>query len=860
MSRHPAPEENWGKDNSSLILAEQAKALPEELKKATVDQGSADLEAACMDVTGKSSTDLLQRLTEAERDGRTFLQTYVNPSRERSYKAFRNEHFQGSKYLSPRYKTRSKVFKPKTRSAVRKSQAAAAGALFASADVVSLEAQDNSSPTQRASAALKMELLNYRLDRTNGRDSIPWFLVSMGAHQDATIAGVCVSKQYWKFRERVKTRDEAGKAVDTLIVADRPDSLNIQPENVIIDPNCEWTRPAQTSSYFICRYPMPIHEVMAMMRPTEFANAPKWIPHTEDELLAFAGLAPQDVEAIRNARSGGADAASSKTVGAYRTLWVYENFLQIDGEDYTFWTIGNQKLLSHPKPTHEAYPEFFGERPYVIGLGALETHRPIPMSPAESWQQLQQEANDLTNLRLDQMKQVVTPVTKVRRGRQVDLEQVLRRGQDTVLMLTDMEDVEFDRPPDVPPSAMNESNILNNDFDELAGVFSQGSVATNRSLNETVGGMKMLTGAANSVTEFDLRVWVETWVEPVLWQLVKLEEWYESDQKILSMAGSKAELIEKYGISEITDQLLMQDCTLRVSAGIGAADPMQGLEKFGAATRLAGELLMPFIQQGVVNVKPKADEVINEVYGKAGYKGAFERFFEAFEPPQNQGPPPDPVKMAELELKKQLGMAAQALKEKEFQLKAAGQQVSMLDKEAERALKERIERLKSQLRMMEEAQKQHFQAEQAETDRDFQTANTLHQAHREDRGREFDIMDRERDRQFQSGEKDRDRQFQGSEKDKDRQTSRREALSQRAHQSSEADIDRQLSGMEAQAGRQFQGSQADADRQHQRREALDSRAHQAQEADKGRQQQTVLAKMTAQAKAKDAKASTPARK
>ena len=63
---------------------------------------------------------------------------------------------------------------------------------------------------------------------------------------------------------------------------------------------------------------------------------------------------------------------------------------------------------------------------------------------------------------------------------------------------------------------------LNADFDDLAGNFSIGSVQTNRSLGETVGGMKMMTSNANAAGEFDLRIFVETWVEPTLRQIVKL--------------------------------------------------------------------------------------------------------------------------------------------------------------------------------------------------------------------------------------------------------------------------------------------------------------------------------------------------
>lgn len=856
MSRHPAPDENWGRDNSdSLVLTEQSKALPEKVKDGAVDTTAREIDDKVKAAVGKSQGELLDLLTEAERQGSTFLQTYVNPARERSYKAFRNEHFGGSKYLSARYKTRSKLFKPKTRNAVRKAQAAAAGALFASADVVSITAQDNSDPRQRASADLKMELLNYRLDRTGTRDGIPWFLVSMGAHQDALIAGVCCTKQYWKYRERVVRGGDDEQDPEVRISVDRPDCLSIAPENVVLDPNCEWTRPAQTSAYFIVRYPMPIHEVLAMMRPTEGRQDGAWIAYEPEELMGLSGMSPEDVDAIRSARSSGADVdIARRTAGTFRTLWVYENFITIDGEDWTFWSVGNQKLLSTPVPTYEAYPALFGDRPYTLGFGALEAHRPIPMAPVESWQQLQQEANDVTNLRLDQMKQVVTPVTKVKRGRMVDIEQVMRRGQDTVLMVNDLEDVEFDRPPDVPPSAMAEGNVINNDFDELAGTFSQGSVQSNRSLNETVGGMKLLAGGANAVTEFDLRVWVETWVQPTLWQLVKLEEYYENDEKILALAGQKAELIEKYGIDTITDHLLMEDITLQVSAGIGAADPMQSLEKFQNAAGIVGNIIMPFIQAGLVSAKPKVNEIVDEVFGKAGYKGAFDRFFEEGPPPQQgpQQPPVDPIKQAELQLKGQIADKQNQLKQLELQLKTADAAAKHASAESERQLKLQLAELQHQYRLIEAHQSTLASAGMAQADRSFQASQAA-----QDQGfqflakvqdQNFQSLSGAQDRAHQAQQADADRTFQGQQADKSAMAQRREGLAQRTAQAQEADAGRNFQADQTAQDQQFQADQSAQDLGFQADQAQAARDHTSQEAAAGRQQQTTLAKLAARSK------------
>jgi hypothetical protein len=666
----PTPEEAVPQDSSSLLLDEQAKAFaPGSLDQIQANPVVEDADKACREATGKSQASILQMVRETETQGVSFMQGSIRKAWTRSYMAYRNEHPLGSKFLSERFKSRSKLFKPKTRAAVRKNQAAAAGSLFGNADVVVVSAQDDSDPIQRASASLKKELLNYRLDRANTMAAIPWFQVAMGAHQDAQLTGICLSKQYWKYRER--TDKATGQ---TYPVMDRPDCLLIPPECAVFDPNCEWTDPAQTSLYFYVRYPMAIAEIEERMNAAGTADAPQWLDVSREELEGYASGAPVDIETTRRAREGGRQTATENGAqGAFKVLWVYEVFLTIDGEDYTFFSLGPQRLLSVPKCTRDAYPALFGQRPYVLGHGALEPHKAIPTSLVESWQQLQQEANEIVNLRIEQMKQVVNPIAKVRRGRQVDINALQSRTADKPLLLTDpgpAGDVIWDRPPDVPPSAYQEANYINNDFDELSGSFSTSSVQSNRSLNETVGGMRLLSGAATTVTEFDLKVWVETWVERVLSQLLKLIEFYESDERVLVICGQRAELSQTFGITAITDKLLMYDVSLRVNAGMGAGDPMQRLAKFGQVTAMLQPIFQGAAQLGMSVPEPNFEEIVDEAYGMAGWKHAHDRFFKAPEEKPPAGPPPptpqDELKAKELEQKAQIETQRLALqKEKQ---------------------------------------------------------------------------------------------------------------------------------------------------------------------------------------------------
>jgi hypothetical protein len=600
----------------------------------------------------------LQLAKEAESQSRTYFTNTTKSGWERSLKAFRNEHQSGSKYLSKEWEGRSKIFRPKTRSAVRKDMATAAAALFSSRDVVSIGPGNTTDPTQVASAAIKKELLNYRLTRQNGRSAIMWFPISMGAVQDATIHGVCVSKQFWIHRTReadadapdetVESVDDDGNAYSTTqpasdeVIIDRPEIQLYPPENVRIDPKAPWVNPVQDGDYVILLNPMSVDSVMTMMTANPFDKVP-WRSDVTKEELQRRSSSTYDTESVRRAREGGRDRMNENQgtgTGHWNTIWVHENFIRCDGEDYHFYTVGTEMYLSAPTPVRKVYPEQKGERPITYGYGAIESHRITPMSKVESMQPLQMEANDVANLRLDQLKNVVFPVAKVKRGADVDIGALrVKSPNSTVLMKNPESDVIWDRPPDVPASAYQEQAYINTDLDDLTGVFSQGSVSTNRQLNQTVGGMNLLSGSANAMSEFDLRVWVETWVEKTLAQIVNLEEYFEADATVLALAGEKAQLFEKHGISTIDDHLMEQQVTTTVDVGIGAADPMQRMSKLKAGTDILGPILMPGIQSGEVKVQYQA--FCDEIFGAIGYNDA-KRFVIVNEQDPNAPPPPNP--------------------------------------------------------------------------------------------------------------------------------------------------------------------------------------------------------------------------
>ena len=545
----------------------------------------------------------------------------IRASVEKSMAHFANRHAPGSKYHSPQYKFRAKGFRPKTRGTIRRNESAAAVAFFSTQDMVKITAQDETNDEQQVSAKLLTELLNYRLD-----DSIPWFRTLIGAYQDAMNTGVCISHQYWEFDEEVAEKavtndygepvlDEMGEPATSEIrttIVDKSVVELIAIENIRISPASDWLDPIGTTPYIIHMIPMYIGDVLDKM------DSGVWEPMEADQIRE--GMT---YDTIRSARDGkrqdGTDVTHANS--DFDTVWIHRNIIRDGGEDYIFYTVGTRHRLTEPKPLREAYIHLRkGERPYVMGSCILESHKTIPVGLTELLFTLQEDANEVSNQRRDNVALVLNKRYFAKRTANVDYKSLTRNVPGSITLVDDINtDIRWDNPPEVTGSSYQEQDRISLDFDEMAGSFSPGSVQSNRTMNETVGGMNLLANDANAITEYQLRLFSASWVEPVLKQLVRLEQAYENDETVLAIAGSKAKL-QKMGIDKVTDDLLQGMVTVRVSVGFGATNPQQRVERLVMGLNSVGQF-MPALLQGL-----DGKEVVTEIFGALGYKGA-ERFF-----------------------------------------------------------------------------------------------------------------------------------------------------------------------------------------------------------------------------------------
>jgi len=597
-------------------------------------EGSENVSVEQMDDDTPRIEDFWLRIArEAYEDSSDWVDSNLREQWEKSISLFNSQHPPGSKYNTGAYEKRSRFFRPKTRTAVRNLQSAMAVAFFTNEDVVSVQPRNPNDLEQVAAAAVSQSIMQYRLTNT-----IPWFQTMSAALQDAAVQGVCVSHQYWEYEEQEESylnvdnqnrpvMDEEGKPVVTnqkTSIKDKPIIEMVSPENIRIDPASDWSDPIESSPYVIQLIPMYVQDVRQKMIDGE------WIDIPVGELLASE--TDEEDNTTRMIRDEPREDRLDNDAGygeidSYKIVWVHKNIVKKEGIDWCYFTAGVDAMLTEPKPLQEMYPWLRnGERPYVMGYTNVESHRIYPAGTVELTQELQAAANDIWNQRFDNVRLAMNKRYHIRRDRNIDLDALFRSVPGGAVEMDDPDtDVRVIDTRDVTGSAYAEQDRINMDFDELQGNFSTSTVQGARSLNETVGGMSLMASNSGTVTEYVLRTFSETWVERVLKQLMRLEQYYETDAVILELAGDAAAQVNDQ-FQGAVDDLLKYEVLLKVNVGISATDPLRKVQNLVSGIQMLGEL--PGFAQSL-NVQ----EVVKEVFSQLGYKDG-ERFVNMEEDPR----------------------------------------------------------------------------------------------------------------------------------------------------------------------------------------------------------------------------------
>ena len=212
-------------------------------------------------------------------------------------------------------------------------------------------------------------------------------------------------------------------------------------------------------------------------------------------------------------------------------------------------------------------------------------------------------------------------------------------------MMNDPErDVQTINTPDVTNSSYQEQGVLGNEFDELVGGFNPASQS-----GSSVAGQQMGAATAGAVQDYGIKVFIETWMEPVLRQLQRLIAMYETDEALINIAGNQAQAFERLGAGTIPDSVFLQSLLVRVDIGMGNTDPMRKAERLIYATTQTAQLpgMAPRI---------KAKPIADAIFGAVGYRDASnfvmtDEEWAKFQSENPQGPSDIDVKMRELDIR-----------------------------------------------------------------------------------------------------------------------------------------------------------------------------------------------------------------
>jgi hypothetical protein len=619
-----------------------------------IEDQELDVEIEQDDQEVSTNEEFLALARNAFEESESFLDSGHKTRWRKNYSISQSDHTDGSKYLSDAFKHRSKTFRGKTESSIRKNEAALAVSMFSNRDVVTITAENQGDRGADIAAESVHKIVNYRLDT-----SISWFTTAIGAYHDAMIAGDVVSEQYWDYEI---TEDEV-----TLV--DKP-AIDLHPlEHVHVSPHSDWRDPVNSSPYFIVEIPMFIGDIKERMEAD-------WIKYADSEIQTASQTFKHDeVDQARLGEDQVTAKQQASSVSDFDAVYVHKNFLRKDGKEWFFYSLGTVLILSEPIPLDEAYPHVKdNKRPFVWGTATVEPHKVYRRSLVDRVGPAQIQSNDIANQRFDNVKQVLNQRKYVKRGMGIDYKNLLASVPGGIVLMDDINSIKAESTPDVTGSSYQEQNMINVDFDDLAGSFSGASVATNRSLNETVGGMQLLQGDSNTMTEYQLRIFVETWVEPVIRQVVDMVQFYEDDEIIQAVTGE-----------ELTNEDINIALDVRVSVGFGSTDPQQKIQKLVYAIQSIQEIT-PQVMERI-----NAEEVVREIFAALGYNDSA-KFIEEQEEEQ------DP-RIAEL--MEQLQELQQVIQTDQHKIQAKGQMDLQL-KQAEGDIGMQIEQLKGQIDLQEE--------------------------------------------------------------------------------------------------------------------------------------------------------------
>lgn len=553
-------------------------------------------------------TDLETKLFELSQQAYQSSTSYLSDFRERflrRYNMYNSIHHTGEKYLEKKY-GKSKYYVPKTHEFVKNQLAQVTQAYFQNPDFLSFDPANDNDIVAVMSAEYYTAVINYRFQQSNN-----WWMrfIHIG-YTSGIMHNLSIAKVDWDVEKK------------------RPSAIPILIERFRLDPHADPLDPIESSPYLINIQEMYVADIKKKM---DKKNKFPWNDIDDDQLQkSLVSSFEQDVNVFRQKDHYDPAKSSGAIADELAKVFVHENIVKVDDQDYVFYTLGTFEMLSPAYKLEDVYPQ---GRPYVMGCLFPEENKIYSASILDHAYEPQRQINDYTNIVFDSAKIQVWPVTLIRAQSGLDQNAYSNAGAGTVLLARDPQrDVVQITKQTSPQSLRQDIPLLMSNFDSVVGGVSNSTTALGQN-QETATGQNMAAQTQNQVTESYLRHFHESFVVPVIQKILRVEQLFGyKDTKFVNKIFSKNDLVNKYhdqlvaaGYAEkafnITSAFTNAELDLFVNVGMGAVSPQQRFERLIAALAQIRQAF-PSIDQEM-----NTEEWVKEIMALQGYKN-FARFMK----------------------------------------------------------------------------------------------------------------------------------------------------------------------------------------------------------------------------------------
>lgn len=503
---------------------------------------------------------MVQLASEAYSSSTNYLQ-YKRSEWIRHYDMYNSVHINeggliSEKYHKPNYKL-SKMYVPKTHEFVKSQIASVIQAYFSNDELMYFSPQNDSDNL----ANLYADYLTYYFEEILQRNNW-WYQFTISAFEQGVLHNFIPAKVCYDPDKKM------------------PVAKLIPIEDFRLHPGADPYNPIETSPYIINIIKMYVYQVKERQDFEKYGDN-AWNKVTNDDYINSSTSFETTVVYARNRNQINPDKKGDTSLNEHSIVYVHENIIKVDGQDYLFYTLGSGALLSKIKKLEEVY---LHGRPFVLGNIALEEAKLYPSSVLDNLRHIQEIINELVNVGFDGKKMRLFPRLLVSNTAKIDINALVNARPDSLIFTKDpQKDIQALSVPNQYDAVTPEISLFNSHFDDVSGRFAPSSMAQGDS-PDSVGGMQMMNSSANQVSEGYLRTFNETFLEKVVYMMIQVCKHYGFEDKDLDKKlMTNNQLLAKYGITDKKfniNKLKDQDLDININVGMGATNPSMRLERF----------------------------------------------------------------------------------------------------------------------------------------------------------------------------------------------------------------------------------------------------------------------------------------